>query len=342
MIITYKYRIKDSSSAWLSKAAHSVNFVWNYCNETSFEAIRNRSKFLSGYDLQSLTGGSSKELNLNSATIQMVGHEYAARRKQFKKNKLKWRSRKSLGWIPIRHDSFRLAENKITYNKHTISFWNSRPIEGKIKSGSFSQDSRGRWYVNIACEVEQLPSAPIESSVGIDLGLKTLASLSNGKKYQTNRYFRKYERLLGLAQKDNKQARAKNIHAKIANCRKDTQHKISTEIAREFSLIVIGDVSSQKLTKTKLAKSVLDAGWSQLKTSLKYKAIRRSGTVIEVSEYLTSQTCSSCGIVPASSPKGLKGLGLREWVCSCGVLHDRDTNAAINILRLGQQSLALK
>ena len=341
-MITYKFRIKDSSASWLSKAARSVNFVWNYCNETSHFAIKNRSKFLSGFDLSGLTAKTSKELNLHSHTIQGICEEYAVRRQQFRKNKLKWRSRKSLGWIPFKAVALKLENDSLYYNKNHVKFWKSREIVGKIRCGSFNQDSRGRWYVNIVADGEQLIASP-DVSVGIDLGLKDLATLSSGKKYKAARYFRKYERLLALSQKDKKKKRTKAIHAKIKNSRLDNNHKISTEITSENNLVFVGNVSSSKLIKTNMAKSVLDAGWSQLKSFLVYKSIRRQGRCIEVSEYLTSQTCSSCGIIPASSPKGLKGLGIREWVCcDCGAVHDRDVNAAMNILRLGHQTLALK
>src|SRR3990172_6947319 len=102
MILTYKYRIKDSnSSIYLDRMSRSVNYVWNYCNETSFNAIRNNSKWLSDYDLHNLISGSSKELKLHSQTVQSIATEFALRRKQFKKRKLRWRSKKSLGWIPF-------------------------------------------------------------------------------------------------------------------------------------------------------------------------------------------------------------------------------------------------
>ena len=341
-MITYKFRIKDSSSSWLNKAAKSVNFVWNYCNETSHFAIKNRSKFLSGFDLSNLTSGTSKDLNLNSVTIQNVCEEYAIRRKQFKKIKLKWRSKKSLGWIPFKSNAIKLKNDSIYYHKNHIKYWKSREIIGKIRSGSFIQDSRGRWYINIVADGEIKPISP-NISVGIDLGLKDLATLSTGKKYKAMKYFRKYERLLALSQKDNKRKRVKNIHAKIKNSRLDNNHKISTEVTNENNLIFVGNVSSSKLIKTNMAKSVLDAGWSQLKSFLVYKSIRKQGKTIEINEYLTSQTCSCCLKITASSPKGLQGLGIREWVCDfCSSIHDRDTNSAMNILRLGHQSLVLK
>lgn len=330
--ITYQFRIKDSSCKWLNRKSKTVNFVWNYCNETSFHAIRNYNTFLSKFDLNKLVSSSSKELELHSQTIQAISEEYATRRKKAKKRKLKWRTKKSLGWIPFKKSGIKVNDDSINYCGETARFWKSREIEGKIKCGNFSQDARGRWYLNIVCEVENLEPAKT-SEIGIDLGLKDLATTSKGQKFKANRYYRKYERLLGLAQKDRKKRRAKNIHAKIKNSRKDTNHKISYQLTRDNDLIVIGNVSSSKLIKTKMAKSVNDAGWYQLKTFLEYKAIRRQGKVVEVSEYLTSQTCCRCGNVPASAPKGVKGLGIRTWVCSeCGISHDRDINAAINIL----------
>ena len=99
---TYSYRIKDGNvSKQLNKLAKAVNFVWNYCNETSYYAIKNRRKFLSKYDFRPLTKGASKELPINSQTVQAISDEYVTRRKQFKKAKLKWRDKKSLGWVPF-------------------------------------------------------------------------------------------------------------------------------------------------------------------------------------------------------------------------------------------------
>ena len=105
--------------------------------------------------------------------------------------------------------------------------------------------------------------------------------------------------------------------------------------------IFVGDVASAKLVKTNMAKSTLDAGWAMLKTMLEYKS-HQAGVVFEVvGESYSTQTCSCCGVIPASSPKGRAGLGIREWVCSeCGAAHDRDMNAAKNILAAGHRRLA--
>jgi transposase len=105
----------------------------------------------------------------------------------------------------------------------------------------------------------------------------------------------------------------------------------------------VGKLSAKKLASTKMAKSIHDAGTTMFKTMLKYKASARQRWYVEVDETNTTRTCSSCGVIPASSPKGLKGLSIREWVCcECGAIHDRDINAALNILRIGRDTLASK
>lgn len=360
-MITYSYRIKDSgaSGKTLGAAARAVNMVWNFCNETQKTALSRASarlikrqglnvaipNFFSAFEFHPLLKGSAKELGLHSQTVQAIAEEYVTRRKQFAKPCLRWRSnKKSLGWIPFKASGLRVCGDTVTYCGHKFCLWLSRPIEGTIKTGSFSQDSRGRWYINITTDHVATAIKAKPNQVGIDLGLKTLATCSDGKKFGSARYFRRYERALGLAQKDGKRKRVKALNAKVKNSRKDLSHKISHEVTRDNNMVVIGNISSSKLVKTRMAKSVHDAGWSQLRTFLKYKAITRDCTYFEVSEYLTSQTCSCCETPsPAGAPRGVKGLGIREWVCGiCSAVHDRDVNAALNILRIGRDSLGLK
>ena len=267
--------------------ARSVNFVWNYCNEISIYAIKNRSKFLSGFDLQKLTTGSSKELSLHSQTVQGICEEYALRRQKAKKIKLRWRGKRSLGWIPFKKTGIKISGDSVTYCGETFRLFLSRDVPPTVKTGSFSEDARGRWYFNVACEVEEHVRSA-EGSVGIDLGLKDLANLSNGKKFKAPKYTRKYQRILALSQKDGKKRRVKAVHAKIANLRKDHAHKITHEVTRDFSLIYVGDVSSAKLVKTRMAKSVYDAGWSQFKSFLEYKSIARGGMSVMVNEHMTT------------------------------------------------------
>jgi IS605 OrfB family transposase len=124
----------------------------------------------------------------------------------------------------------------------------------------------------------------------------------------------------------------------IKNARKDWAHKKTTEIVRRVKLLVVGDVSSSRLAKTRMAKSIYDAGWHQLRALLEYKANRLGVLYCEVNESGSSIRCSVC--LSKTGPSGLRALWVREWTCGvCGVSHDRDVNAAHNILRLGRQTL---
>ena len=124
---TLHYRLKGSTAAKrLSSKSSSVNYVWNYCNETAYKALRNHGRWLSGFDLNYLTAGCSKELNLNSATIQSICEEYALRRKQFKKRKLKWRTKKSLGWIPFKGNGIKYKDGSFVYMGFHYTFFDSK------------------------------------------------------------------------------------------------------------------------------------------------------------------------------------------------------------------------
>ena len=332
-ILTYKYRIKDQTSRTnLLQMASAINYVWNYCNEVSLLAYRRNKTFLSAYDLHKLTAGTSKDLRLSADTIQQVCTEYVTRRRQCKKIKLKWRSRKrSLGWIPFKAAYIRLQDDMVTYCGHRFRLWLSRPVEGVLKTGSFTQDARGRWYVNMQYEVPDAAESVGHLDLGIDLGLQSQIACSDGIVYRRENLTRQHEQALAMAQRAHKKQRVKAIQAKIANTRLDWTHKATTAIARRAKLIVIGDVSSSKLTQTAFAKSTYDAAWHRVRHQLTYKANRLAGVCVSGSELFSSVTCSDCGA--RTGPSGLRTLGVREWVCSrCGSAHERDVNAAKNIL----------
>lgn len=207
-----------------------------------------------------------------------------------------------------------------------------------MRAGSFSEDSRGRWYLNVAVQVEVEQSKGTHS-LGIDLGLKTAATCSDGQVLES-RWYRSQEDSLAMAQRAKKKKRVKAIHAKIANRRKDAMHKLSTKLVAGNAAIFVGNVSSAKLVKTKMAKSTLDAGWSMFKTMLEYKCNHAGVVFEEVNEAWSTQTCSCCGSV--EGPKGQGELDVREWTCqSCGTHHDRDINAALNIRSKGLAQLAI-
>lgn len=336
MILTYRYRVK-SLNGLLNKQARAVNLTWNYCNDRQKDALRFHRPWLSGFDFSYLTAGSSKELGISACTISAIGHQYARSRSRNKKPYLKYRGLKSLGWIPVKGIDLKRKGNAFRLNGETFRVFESRQLpEGKIKDGTnFSQDSRGNWYLNIVIDVETAPSKQkdINNGIGIDLGLKEFATLSNGEKVDAQHFYRDAQKKLATAQRASNKRQVKAIHAKIANKRKDFHHKLSDRITKEFDYIAVGNVNAAGLAKTRMAKSVLDAGWSSFRQMLAYKAIRHNAWYEEVNESFTTQICSNCGSLPDSRPKGIADLGIRNWTCSdCGCMHDRDINAAKNIL----------
>jgi putative transposase len=347
---TLKLRIKDKHAKVLIQLASEANFVWNYVNDLGYKHLQRTGKFLSAFDIAAYTKGASKSgLNLHSQTIQAITEELVTRRKQFKKAKLNWRvsnpksPKKSLGWIPFKSSAIKYQNGQVKYAGHWFGLWDSYGIgQYKVKTGSFVQDSRGRWYVCLVVDTPE-PSQSTEgkASVGIDLGLKDFATLSNGEKIEAQRTYRKYEHKLAIAQRAKQKQRVKSIHAKIKNIRSDFQHKLSRHLVNDHAAIFVGNVNAKGLAKTKLAKSVLDASWTAFRTMLKYKCENAGVWFEEINEAYTTQTCSCCGS-RHDSPKGRTGLGIREWTCQqCGTLHDRDVNAAKNILALGHERLAV-
>ncbi len=351
---TLSVRIKDKHAKILRQMAFEVNQVFNLANELTTKASHNYSDigavkpvWLSAYDVQKpiLQARRERGFIIPSHTAQEICAKHHQARKQFKKAKLRWRkssgSKRSLGWIPFKKGSAKWVGGQVRFARHCFSVWDSYGLSDyQFAAGSFSEDSRGRWYFNVAVQIETEKSKS-ESAIGIDLGLKDVATCSDGIQLESKQFYRALESKLGKAQRANKKQRVKAIHAKIKNRRKDHIHKFTTALVEDNAAIFVGDVSSTKLAKTKMAKSVLDAGWGMLKDQLKYKAMARSVVFEVVNESYSTQTCSCCGVMPPSSPKGRAGLGIREWACSeCGAEHLRDLNAAKNILAAGHCRLA--
>ena len=355
---TLKLRIKDKHSVFLLKLSREVNFVFNYVNNLSFKHIKRKGQFLSAFDIADFTKGAGKEgLTLHSQTVQAITEEYVKSRVQHKKIKLNWRvsnkksSKYSLGWIPFKASAVDVKHGQVKYGKVWLSLWDSYSLEkytDKVKFGCFTEDSRGRWYVSLVVEVKGVDKPNIEDiakekTIGIDLGLKDFATISNGtvhEKVTSKQFYRNLEKELGNAQRAKNPTRIKSISAKIKNQRLDELHKLSSMLVKKNQAIFVGDVSSSELGKTKLAKSVYDAGWSMFRNMLEYKCKHAGIYFYEVDERNTTQRCSCCQLITANSPKGLGGLGIRKWECShCNTVHDRDTNAAINILLAGHCQL---
>lgn len=334
MLLVYRYRVK-SLNGLLNKQAEAVNYVWNFCNDTQKHALKWRKKWPSGFDLNVLTTGSSKELGIHSGTVNAVCEQYAKSRSQMQRPYLRYRGRRTLGWVPLKGRELKREGDAFRFAGNTFRVFNSRALpDGKIKDGTnFSQDARGNWFLNIVMEVADVAQRPLNTGVGIDLGFKDFAALSTGEIIANPRHFRALEEKLGKAQRAHKKRQISNIHSSIVNARRDWLHKLSHRMVHEFDYIAVGNVNAKKLAKTKMAKSVQDASWSSFRQMLQYKAIAHGAWFEEVDESFSSQVCSTCGTKPASRPKGIADLGIRQWVCSdCGASHNRDVNAALNIL----------
>lgn len=337
MVVVFRYRVK-SFAGLLDSKSRACNFVWNYCNDAQKHARSWNKRWLTGFDLNSLTAGSSKELGLHSGTVNAICEQYAKSRIQRKRPWLKYRGRKSLGWVPLKGRDLKTSGSDFMFHGSRFRVFNSRllPENCRIKDGSnFSRDTRGRWFLNVVIEVADGVKKDEDTAVGIDLGLKTFATFSTGEKIENPRILSKYAGKLAIAQRAKKKRQAAKVHDKIVNIRRDFQHKLSTCIVKKFSHIFVGDVNALALAKTSMAKSVLDISWSSFRSMLAYKAIRHGATYTAVDERLTTQTCSRCESV--GGPKGRTGLNEREWTCpGCGARHDRDVNSALNILKRGR------
>jgi IS605 OrfB family transposase len=297
-------------------------------------------------------------LHLPIQAVQEIAEEYARRRRQHQKIRLAWRksggARRSLGWVPFKVRTIRYRGGQIYFAGRWLSLWDSYDLSSyELRAGCFSEDSRGRWYLNVCVpSVQRAGDERIKPSVGsildrsvpslgIDLGLRTFAAFSDEAlpPIEAERFYRDLQPVLARAQRARHRNRSRAIHAKIANRRKDFLHKLSTRLVKANGAIFVGNVNASALAKTRLAKSVLDAGWSAFRTMLLYKCADAGVWFDEVDEAFSTQTCSVCN--SRAGPKGRKDLGIRGWQCTvCGAIHDRNVNAAHNILAAGHRRLA--
>ena len=225
-----------------------------------------------------------------------------------------------------------------------------RNIVGKVGKMSISKTPTGKYYVSVFTEqvIDEIPKT--NKQVGIDLGLKDFVITSDNKKFKNNRYTKKYAKQLKEAQQhlsrkqkgsngfEKQKLKVAKIHEKIASCRLDTLHKVSHRLVNDYDIIICEDLNVKGMIKNhKLSKHIADASWGNFVTLLQYKCDWYGKQLIKVNRFFpSSKCCSDCGWIN-------QGLNLsdREWTCkSCGVVHDRDVNASINILKEGLKNIS--
>jgi IS605 OrfB family transposase len=336
-------KVRRESHAWLNSAAAEVNLVWNWANEISAKAAipyAGKSNWLTGFDLNNLSAGASEYFaHIGSATIQRVNCEYALKRRLARRVKLRWRvsrgARRSLGWVPFKAMSLKRAGKAVRFCGKVFRVFEPGRLDGVTwQQGCFAQDAVGDWWLCLPVLVRVEATKACRAAVGIDLGLNRTAVTSDGDRLGAGTFYRSIENKIAQAQRRGHKRQAKRLHRRAASRRSDALHKFSRAIVDRYQNILVGDVSSAQLAQTRLAKAVLDAGWGMLKAQLQYKGEHAGRCVTIVSETYTTRACSSCGSL--SGPGGLRQLAVRRWGCpACGAEHDRDVNAARNILIAG-------
>lgn len=244
-----------------------------------------------------------------------------------------------------------VADNKIKLPKlKWVKAKIHREFQGRIKSTTISQIPSGKYFISILVETEHIPMDSTGSMIGLDLGIKDLLITSDGEKYDNIRTTKKYEKKLAKEQRKlahkakggknwNKQRiKVARIHEKIHNTRIDNLHKISHKLIRENQLIVSENLSVSNMIKNhNLAKAISDCGWYELTRQISYKSEWNNRQYIKIGRFTkSSQPCNVCGYINTET----KDLSVREWICpQCDTKHDRDINAAINILNEGLRLL---
>ena len=324
--------------------------VWKETKQRSkktYSLLKEEHGFLKNSDSRALKHA---QANLDAAYDKFFKEPLAGFPKFKSKHKCRWSYTTENNNGAVRFDGNRLRLPKVGY----VKVVEHKQHEGRIISATISKERSGEYYASVMCEIEQPEPPPVTDKVlGIDLGLHDIIVCSDGERVEAPKHFRKSEQKLARVQRDfartqkgsngHEKARLKvaRCHQKIKNQRNDFLQKLSTKLIRENQAICLEDLSVKGMERNhRLAKSVTDASFSRFVSMLEYKAEWYGRKVIKIDRfYPSTQLCSGCGY-KNESIKGLKGLKVREWVCpECGEVHDRDLNAARNILKEGLKNI---
>jgi putative transposase len=333
----YNLALAARTEAWVERQERV-----NYCGTSAMLTAWKKTE-----DLAFLAEVSSVPLQQTLRHLQTAFANFYGKRAKYPRFKSRRKSRRSAEYTT---SAFRYSHGRLTLAKMNGPLdivWSRRLPDGVSPSTvTVSQDSAGRWFVSLRCQdptVTALP--PSMNTVGIDAGLHDLLTLSTGEKITNPRHERRDRDRLARAQRilarkasgdgtNRIKARSKvaRIHARIADRRHDHLHKITTRLVRENQTLVIENLSVRNMVKNRsLARTISDAGWARFREMLEYKAAWYGRDVIAVDRWFpSSKLCSSCGTRRDTVP-----LDIRVWTCICGAKHDRDVNAARNILAAG-------
>ncbi|MFI5567817.1 RNA-guided endonuclease InsQ/TnpB family protein [Streptomyces sp. NPDC051740] len=355
----YRFHPTDAQAAELSRTFGCVRKVYNLALAARTQAwtrqervnYNQTSAMLTAWkkteELAYLNDVSSVPLQQALRHLQTAFTHFFGKRAKYPRFKSRKKSRKSAEYTT---SAFRFQDGRLTLAKmaRPLDIVWSRPLpEGASPSTvTVSQDAAGRWYVSLLVEdptVQPLPAT--DTAVGVDVGLDHLLTLSTGEKVANPRHERRDRARLAKAQRqlarkakgdgaNRRKARQKvaKVYARITDRRRDNLHKLTTRLVRENQTIVIEDLTVRNMVKNhSLARAISDAAWADFRSLLEYKAQWYGREVIAVDRWFpSSRLCSTCGILRDKMP-----LNVRTWTCGCGTTHDRDVNAAKNILAAG-------
>jgi putative transposase len=362
---SYQVRIYPNKlqSQQLKSMTGACRWLWNYLLELNIAEYEGNGKFIFFNDMSKLLPqlknqypwlseipSNSLERVCKNLDKALCNSFKGKNRKGFPKFKKKTYT---TGSMYLHNQKFHLIDDryvKLPKIKQPIKYKTRKLPEGKILSGTVSQEGN-HWYISITCEQEMpdlILTPDYNTTIGIDMGLSNLLTLSNGETIQNHRYLKKSEKKLkrrqrqlaksrkGSNNRKKRQLEVYKIHRKIRNQRKDHLHKIKTDMITKYSVICIEDLNISGMMKNhKLSKSISDASWHELMRQLTYKAQWNGRHLVKIGRYEAStKTCSICG-----HKKDLS-LSDRTYDCNnCGLILDRDINAAINIKDWGYKKL---